>query len=141
MDKGRIIAFDFGLKRTGIAVTDEEQNFAFPIDTLSTLDLLQWIKDYVHKENVVCFVFGLPLHADDTPADIEPHILGFIKKVKKQFPSIQIERHDERYTSKMALDAIIKGGVPKMKRRNKSLIDKISATIILQSYLQYKQNK
>ena len=141
MSKGRILTFDFGLKRTGVAVSDEEQNFAFPLDTISTNNLLNWINDYMDKENVVCFVFGQPMHADDTPADIEPHILGLIKKIRKQYPQILIERQDERYTSKMAFDAILKGGVPKMKRRNKALIDKVSATIILQSYLQSKENQ
>jgi len=132
----RIIALDYGLKRTGIAVSDINSTFAFPLTTVSTSKLLDFISEYVEKEEVKCFVIGLPLHADDTPAAIEPHIKGFIKKLSKAYPHISIERYDERYTSKLAFQSMIDGNLPQKKRRNKELLDKISATIILQNYLE-----
>jgi putative holliday junction resolvase len=137
---GRIMAFDYGLKRTGIAVSDETRVFSFPLVTVETPKLMEWLVTYAGKETVSQFVVGLPLHADQTPAAIEPHIAGFVTRLKKSFPSIPVDRMDERYTSKMAFDTILAAGVPKMKRRNKSLIDKISASIILQSYIDSLKN-
>jgi putative Holliday junction resolvase len=132
------MALDYGLKRTGIAVSDINTTFAFPLTTVPTSELFSFILAYLEKEDVGCFVIGLPLHADDTPAAIEPHISGFIKRLTKTFPHIPVERYDERYTSKMAFQAMLNGGVPQKKRRNKELLDKISATIILQNYLENK---
>ncbi len=135
MNAGRILALDYGLKRTGIAVTDETCTFSFPLETIPTIELLEWISGYVSRENVAGFVIGQPLCSDNTPAAIEPHISGFIRRLKAKFPDITVARVDERYTSKMAFDTILAGGVPKMKRRDKSLVDKISASIILQTYI------
>jgi putative holliday junction resolvase len=141
MEPGRILAFDYGTKRTGVAVSDESRTFSFPLETVATQKLSEWISKYLTSEQVCTFVVGEPLHSDNTPASIEPHIRGFIKKLSAQWPHIQVVRMDERYTSKMAFDAILAGGVPKMKRRDKSLIDKISASIILQSYIDSLQIK
>ena len=139
--KGRIMAFDYGLKRTGIAVSDESQIFSFPLETVETVKLADWLAKYMLNEDVVHFVVGQPLHADQTPAAIEPHIAGFISRLKKQYPQITVSRIDERYTSKMAFETILAGGVPRMKRRDKTLVDKISASIILQSYIDIIQNQ
>jgi len=100
---------------------------------------MNWLSDYLKNETVSLFVVGQPICRDETPAAIEPHISGFVSRLKKQYPQISIERHDERYTSKMAMDSILMGGVPKMKRRDKSLVDKISAAIILQSFFELKK--
>lgn len=135
MSTGRILALDYGLKRTGIAVSDETRVFSFPLETVNTIQLLDWIVSYMSRENVTQFVVGQPLCADNTPAAIESHIAGFIGRLKAKFPDINIVRVDERYTSKMAFDTILAGGVPKMKRRDKTLVDKISASIILQTYM------
>lgn len=135
-----MLALDYGTKRTGIAVSDESGVFAFPVTTVPTHQLLDWMKEYISKENVTQLIIGQPMHADDSPAALESHISGFIKKVLVAFPLIPIARHDERYTSKMAFEAILAGGVPKKKRQDKSLIDKVSATIILQSYIESQKN-
>ncbi len=140
MEKGKILALDYGLKRTGIAVSDETCTFSFPLETVNTVNLLQWIENYISSENVTSIVIGQVKHADNTPSGIEPHIQGFIRRLKARLPDIPFERVDERYTSKMAFDTILAGGVPKMKRRDKSLVDKISASIILQSYIDSLQN-
>jgi putative holliday junction resolvase len=135
MNTGRIMALDYGIKRTGIAVSDETRTFSFPVETVATTELMNWLQHYMNKETVTQFVIGQPLHADNTPAQIEPHIRGFVRKLIKAWPHIPVARIDERYTSKMAAETILLGGVPKMKRRNKALVDKISASIILQSFI------
>ena len=140
METGRIMAFDYGTKRTGIAVSDKTCTFSFPLETVATPLLTEWITKYLAQEEVSVFVVGEPLRADDSPATLETHIRGFIKKLSKQWPNILVARMDERYTSKMAFETILAGGVPKMKRRDKSLIDKISASIILQSDIDSIQN-
>jgi putative holliday junction resolvase len=140
MEKGRIMAFDYGVKRVGVAVSDSSRIFTFPVDTIPTAGIYDWITNYIKNENINQFVVGQPLHADDTPASLETHIVGFIRKLKKQFPHIPIARIDERNTSKKAFETILLGGVPKMKRRDKALIDKISASIILEMYLETIQS-
>ena len=132
---GRILAIDFGLKRTGIAITDELQLIASGLTTVNTEDLMEFLKEYVKGENVTTFVVGLPLQKDGTPSDVEANIQEFIKALKKECPGIAVERVDERYSSKMAVQTMIDSGLKKKKRRNKALIDEISATIILQDYL------
>jgi len=141
MTTGRVMAFDYGMKRTGIAVSDETRTFSFPLETVETLKLMDWMTEYMKKENVTQFVVGQVVCADNTPSDIEPHILGFIRRLQKAYQGIPVARIDERNTSKMAFDTILKGGVPKMKRRDKSLVDKISASIILQSFIDSQQNQ
>ena len=134
---GRILAIDYGKKRTGIAVTDPLQIIASGLTTVDTINNLSFLKDYIKKEDVETIVIGYPFKLENTKtAHSLPLIDGFIKKLKKSFPNIPIVKEDEHFTSKMAVQAMIDGGVKKMKRRNKALIDKISAALILKSYLE-----
>ena len=134
----RILAIDFGTKRTGIAVTDELQIIASGLTTVNTKKLLQFLKDYIKNESVELFLVGAPKQMDNTASESEVHIKPFIVKLEKQFPNIPIQRVDERFTSKMAFQTMIDSGLKKNQRKNKALIDEISATLILQSYLYYK---
>jgi putative holliday junction resolvase len=134
----RILAIDFGTKRTGIAVTDELQLIASGLTTVETKNLLIFLKDYISKEKVELFIVGEPKRMDDTPSDVEVHIAAFIKKLNIEIPTIPVDRVDERFTSKMAFQTMIDSGLKKKQRRNKALLDEISATIILQEYLQSK---
>lgn len=135
---GRILAIDFGEKRTGIAVTDELQIIASGLTTIDTKNLLDFLVDYVQKENVELFVVGEPKQMNNTESQSEQHIQPFLNSLQKKIPNIPIKRVDERFTSKMAFQTMIDGGLNKKQRRNKGLIDEISATIILQSYLYHK---
>ena len=132
---GRILAIDFGQKRTGIAVTDELQIIASGLTTVSTTDLIVFLKDYVSNETVDKIVVGLPKQMDNTDSESEVYIQKFLVKLEKQIPNISIVRVDERFTSKMAFQTMIDGGLSKKQRRNKALVDEISATLILQSYM------
>ena len=135
---GRIMAIDYGQKRIGLAVTDEFQIIATGLDTVHVKDIHNYIKDYVKREPVETFVVGEPFQMDDTPSQSEKFIAPFINWLKNTFPDIPVERQDERFTSQMAFQAMIDGGLKKKARRNKGMIDKISAVIILQSYLESK---
>ena len=135
---GRILAIDFGKKRTGIAVTDELQIIASGLTTVATEDLIAYLKGYTKKENVELFVIGKPKQLDNTDSESEALIIPFLEKLQKSIPSIPIKRVDERFTSKMAFQTMIDSGLNKKQRRNKALVDEISATIILQSYLYSK---
>ena len=135
----RLLAIDFGTKRTGIAITDEMQIIASGLTTVSTKDLISFLKDYFAKEDVELIVIGEPKQKDGTYSDVEVCIKNFIIKLVKAFPTLRIERMDERFTSKIALKTMIESGLSKKKRQNKSLVDEISATIILQDYLKIKQ--
>jgi len=135
----RLLAIDFGTKRTGIAITDEMQIIASGLTTVSTKDLISFLKDYFAKEDVELIVIGEPKQKDGTHSDVEVCIKNFILKLVKAFPKLRIERMDERFTSKIALKTMIESGLSKKKRQNKSLVDEISATIILQDYLKIKQ--
>jgi len=132
---GIIIALDFGEKRTGIAATDPMQIIASGLTTLSTPELIPFLKKYCHEQSVDRCVIGLPKQMDNSPSEVEPKILTFIQKLTKAIPSLPIERYDERFTSKMAFQSMLDGGLKKEKRKNKGLVDKISATLLLQSYL------
>lgn len=133
---GRILAFDYGKKRTGIAVTDPLQIIANGLTTVNTHDVFTFISDYLKSEKVSCFVVGFPVQYDNAkPSHSAPLIENFVKQLKKKFPDIPVELEDEHFTSKMALQAMIEGGVKKMQRRDKALVDKVSASIILQSYM------
>ena len=134
----RILAIDYGLKRTGIAVTDELQIIASGLTTVNTKELLVFLKDYTNKEQVELFLVGEPKQMDNTASESEILILPFLTKLEKQFPNIPIQRVDERFTSKMAFQTMIDSGLKKNQRKNKALIDEISATLILQSYLYSK---
>ena len=131
----RVLAIDFGLKRTGIAVTDPLQIIASGLTTVNTKDIYNFLKTYVKQEPVECFVIGLPKQMDGTNSESEVHIQKFIKVLEVEFPEIPVKRVDERFTSKMAVNAMIESGLKKSKRRNKAMVDEISATIILQTYL------
>ena len=135
---GRILAIDFGVKRTGIAVTDELQIIASGLTTVDTKLLISFLKDYIKKETVELFIIGEPKQMDNTASESEQYIVKFISKLEKIIPSIPIKRVDERFTSKMAFQTIIDSGLKKKQRKNKALIDEISATLILQSYLYSK---
>lgn len=132
---GRILAIDFGTKRTGIAVTDELQIIASGLTTVATEDVISFLKQYVSEENVDLFVVGKPKQMDNSDSQSEVFILPFLEKLSKEIPNIPTQRVDERFTSKMAVQTMIDSGLKRKQRRNKGLIDEISATIILQSYL------
>ena len=137
---GRILAIDYGQKRVGIAVTDEFQLIANGLTTVHSKDIFTFLKDYVSKEKVDCFVVGEPKQMNNLPSESVKFIDPFIKQLKKTFPEIPIERVDERFTSKMASQTIIDAGLKKKDRQNKALVDTISATIILQSFMETKFN-
>ncbi len=132
---GRILALDYGSKRTGVAVTDELKIIASGLTTVSTPELMDFLKEYFNSENVELMLVGEPTQKDGTPSDIESEIKKFLTAFKKQFPDMPVKRVDERYTSKMAFQTMIDSGLKKKQRRNKALVDEISATIILQEYL------
>ena len=134
----KIIAIDYGLKRTGVAISDESRVLAFGLDTVSVSDIIPFLTQIVNKEHIDVFVIGKPLQKDNTQSEIENEILRFIKKLKLIFPQIVIERYDERFTSLIAKKTIIESGINKKKRADKKLVDKISATLILQSFLEKK---
>jgi len=134
----RILAIDYGMKRTGIAVTDELQIIASGLTTVNTKDLLIFLNDYINNEAVELFIIGKPKQLDNTVSETESLIETFITKLKIKFPDIPILRIDERFTSKMAFQTMIDSGLKKKQRRNKALIDEVSATLILQSYLHNK---
>ncbi len=134
----RILAIDYGLKRTGIAVTDELQIIASGLTTVKTNELLVFLKDYTIKEKVELFLVGEPKQMDNTASESETLISPFIVKLEKLIPHIPIKRVDERFTSKMAFQTMIDSGLKKNQRKNKALVDEISATLILQSYLYSK---
>jgi len=133
---GRILAIDYGSKRVGIAVTDELRIIATGLTTVSTKEIISFLKDYINAEKVDKIVVGEPKKMDNTNSDSALIIEPFIKNLAKQFPEIPILRMDERFTSKMAFQTMIDGGLKKKARQNKSLVDKISATIILQSWME-----
>ena len=135
---GRILAFDYGTKRTGIAVTDPLQLIASGLKTVETSEILTFLKTYCNDEEVVLFVVGLPRQMNNLPSESEQFIKSFIRDLKRTFPEIPIKREDERFTSKMALQSMIDSGIKKKQRRNKAIVDEISATLILQSYLNRK---
>jgi len=135
---GRILAIDYGEQRTGLAITDELQIIASGLTTVDTKNLLIFLKEYIAKEKVDLFVVGKPLQMNHTDSESEKHIIRFLTSLKNQFPNIPFIRIDERFTSKMAFQTMIDSGLKKKQRKNKALIDEISATIILQSYL-YKK--
>ena len=135
----RILAIDYGIKRTGIAVTDEMQMIAFGLTTISSETAIAFLKDYFSKEKVACVIVGEPKQMDGTPSQSAEIINAFVAKFKVAFPEMILERVDERFTSKMAFQTMIDSGLNKKQRQNKALVDEIAATIILQDYLRYKK--
>ena len=135
---GRVLAIDYGEKRTGIAITDPLQIVASGLTTVNTNTLIDFLKNYCSEENVDLFVVGLPKQMNNQPSQSESQIKPFLKKLKSNFPRISIIRIDERFTSKIAFRTMIDLGLKKSQRQNKLLVDQISATLILQSYLDSK---
>tara|TARA_B110000261_G_scaffold36077_1_gene41831 strand:- start:103 stop:513 length:411 start_codon:yes stop_codon:yes gene_type:complete len=135
---GRLLAIDYGSKRTGIAVTDEMQIIASGLTTVDTKTLMDFLKSYTTKETVNLILIGLPKQMNNELSESEPLILKFIKRLTKELPDMPIQRVDERFTSKMAFQTMIDSGLNKKQRKNKALVDEISATLILQSYLHNK---
>jgi len=131
----RILAIDYGAKRTGIAVTDELQIIASGLTTVPTKELLVFLQKYFSEENVELVLIGEPKQMDNSASQSEAGIQEFLKKFAEKFPEKNVQRVDERFTSKMAFQTMIDSGLKKKQRQNKGLIDEISATIILQSYL------
>lgn len=131
----RILAIDYGTKRTGIAVTDEFQIIASGLTTVATKELLPFLKDYISKEKVELFLVGEPKQMNNDVSESEVSIQAFLKKLSNTIPDMPVKRVDERFTSKMAFQTMIDSGLTKGQRKNKALVDEISATIILQSYL------
>jgi len=131
----RILAIDYGLKRTGIAVTDPMQIIATGLTTIDSRELIPFLKKYFQQEPVEKIIIGEPRNWDDTDTHATPLVKKAVKELKKHFPNLPIEGVDERYTSKMAKDAMLEMGLKKKQRRNKALVDEIAATIILQEYL------
>ena len=131
----RILSIDYGLKRTGLAVTDPLQIIATGLTTVESKLLIPFLKDYFAREEVELIIIGEPKNWDDTDTHATPLVEKIIKQLEKNFPKIPIKKVDERYTSKMAKDAMLEMGLKKMQRRNKKLVDEIAATILLQEYL------
>lgn len=134
----RVLAFDYGTKRIGIAVTDPLQIIATGLDTIHPKDIIDYLKKYLSTEQVELFVVGEPKQMNGSPSQSAPHIKGFITTLNKNFPEIPVEQIDERFTSKMASAVVAQSGFKKTDRQNKERLDTISATIILQTYLQKK---
>lgn len=130
------MAIDYGVKRAGLAVTDPLQIVPVGLDTVPTPELLEFLKRYLSEEEVETIVVGEPLHPDGQPAQIHHLVVGFVRKLKKLFPGIEVVMHDERYTSKDAKRIIRQSGAKKKKRREKELVDKVSATLILRDFLE-----
>ncbi|MCX6252087.1 MAG: Holliday junction resolvase RuvX [Bacteroidetes bacterium] len=138
---GRILAIDYGQKRVGIAVTDEMQIIASPLTTMPAGEIILFLKDYIGKNSVETIVVGEPKQMNNTASESVKFIDPFVKRLRKEFADIKLERIDERFTSLIATQTIRNSGLKKKDRQNKSLVDAISATIILQSFLEAKQLK
>lgn len=132
----RILAFDYGTKRIGMAVTDPLQIIATGLDTVHPKDILEFLKKYLASETVEAFVFGDPKQMDGSPSDSAQHVKGFARTLKKTYPTIPQHWIDERFTSKLAQQAVMQSGLKKTDRKNKERVDTISATIILQYFME-----
>ena len=135
----RLLAIDYGKKRTGLAVTDELQIIANGLTTVATTSLVDFILDYVKREPVECIIVGMPKQMNNELSENMCRIAPFVNRLRKLLPDIPVEYHDERFTSVLAHQAILASGIGKMARRNKELVDEISATIILQSYMESRR--
>ena len=131
----RLMAFDYGTKRIGIAVSDPLQIIATALHTVHPEKIWDFLKDYLLREQVQTFVVGKPLQTDGTASESAQHVVGFVRRLKREYPGIDIVEVDERFTSKIASQAISQSGIKKNKRKEKGLIDTISATLILQTYM------
>ena len=131
----RLIGIDFGLRRTGIAVSDPLRIFASALDTIDSTKIIDYLQKYSEKETISRFVVGFPVNMDGAPSEAQAHVKGFLKQLEKAFPGIPVSLEDERFTSVLAHRVMIDGGMKAKDRRNKAEVDKISAAIILQSYM------
>ena len=136
----RLLAIDYGKKRTGIAVSDPLQIIANGLTTVETAKIFDFLKSYLEKEPVERIIVGLPKQMNNEASENMPRIEQFVEKLRKIYPTLNIEYFDERFTSKMAQQTMIAGGLKKKDRQNKALVDEISATIILQGYMESKRN-
>lgn len=134
----RILGIDYGTKRIGISATDPLQIIVNGLTTVATPEIFDFLEKYIEEEEVECIVVGEPMHKDGSPAQIAHLIVGFIRKLEKLFPNIKIDRQDERFTSIEAREIILRSGLKKKQRRNKALVDEISAVLILQDYLGHR---
>lgn len=134
---GRIMSLDYGTKRTGIAVTDPLRLIATGLDTVDTHKLFPYLEAYFSKEKVSLLIIGLPLHADGTATKLEDDIRGFIRKIQKIFPDLTVDRIDESFSSAKAKQIILQSGASRKKRQDKSLLDKVSASLLLQEYMDH----
>lgn len=134
----RILSIDYGEKRTGIAITDPLQIIANGLDTIETHSIHQWLKQYMSQEEVETIIIGYPTHADGTPTKICNKIDELSKHIRKNYKNIKVQYVDESFSSKEAKNIILQSGVKKKKRREKGLVDKVAAVLLLQEYLEYK---
>lgn len=135
----RLLAIDYGTKRTGIAVTDPQQIIATALETVATHKLFDFLKNYLQKESVEAFIIGMPKNLDNQDTNSTSAVKGAIKRLRREFADIPVYEHDERFTSTIAMQAMVMGGVSKKDRRDKSNLDKISATVILQSFMESRR--
>ena len=135
----RLLALDYGTKRVGIAVTDELQLIASGLCTVRTHDCMDFLIEYLSKESVSTIVMGMPKDLRNQNTDATTYVKGFVKQIRKQFPEMKVELIDERFTSKIAFQSMIDGGLKKKARQDKALVDEVSATLILQSYMEQQK--
>ena len=135
----RLLALDYGTKRVGIAVTDELQLIASGLCTVRRHDCMDFLIEYLSKESVSTIVMGMPKNLRNQNTDATPYVKGFAKQIRKQFPEMKVELIDERFTSKIAFQSMIDGGLKKKARQDKALVDEVSATLILQSYMEQQK--
>ena len=133
----KYIGIDYGQKKIGLSVSDDDKVFAFPLETVKKIDFFDFIIDFTKKNNVEKFIVGKPIRMSGENSQIESEIIKFIKNLERKFPEIPVIRFDERFTSKIATKSILSAGVKKKIRLNKEIVDKISATIILRDFLEY----
>lgn len=131
----RIIGIDYGRKRIGVAVSDPLGVFASPLDTVPSAKIIEYIKNYAEKESIVRFVVGMPVNMNGAPSEAAADVKGFLKQLSGAFPGVEVVLEDERFTSVLAHRAMIDGGMKASRRRDKTEVDRISASIILQTYL------
>ncbi|MBQ2460138.1 MAG: Holliday junction resolvase RuvX [Bacteroidaceae bacterium] len=136
---GRVLSIDYGVRRTGLAVTDPLQLIAGGLTTVETPRLMAFLQDYVRREPVERFLVGLPKQTNGRDSDNLPRVRSFVGQLKKMFPDVPVEMWDERYTSVMAHRTMLESGIGRMARRNKALVDEISATIILQGWMEARR--
>lgn len=135
----RLVGIDYGKKRVGVAVSDPLMIFASPLETVPTANIINYLKTYTSKEEVEKFVVGYPINMDNRPSEAAKYVDIFLKQLRKAFPQIPVELEDERFTSVLAFQSLIDSGVKKMDRRDKSAVDKVSAALILQTYMDRKK--